>query len=458
MKKVSLAVSICFLCISQVFAQVQTPRYNTPINSNINGFYEYLPQGYANNPNEKFPVILFLIGNSERGNGMPGQLEWVLNNGTPMRINQGGFPTSFTVNGQTFKYIVISPQFINIPPMSDVNDCIDYILSHYKADKNRIYITGLSMGGGTCWGYCGESVTNASRIAAMVPVSGAWAVVNGNDWIPFPTVSPNIAAANLPVLATHNDNDPYIPVALTNYYVDNINAAPTPPTTLARRILFHPPVPIHDASWDSYKVDLNVSGIYDDSMGPGIKNIYEWFLRFRRFIDVVPVTLSYFNVNKSGSQSLLQWKTENEYNSKGFEIIRSTDNRHWEVIGFVNSTGASSYQFTDHTPSPGKNYYRINQVDFNLDSKLSDIRFVDFSKNTNITIYPNPVNEMLQFYTDKKLTAATLRIYNAQGQMIHKAIVNGEGTMSIPLPIAKGYYIASFTNGTTETRIPFTKN
>lgn len=457
MKQVSFIVSICLLCISHNFAQVQTPRYNTPINSNINGFYEYLPQGYYDNPNEKFPVILFLIGNSERGNGTPGQLEWVLNNGTPMRINQGGFPTSFTVNGQTFKFIVITPQFIDIPPMSDVNDCLDYIMSHYKADKNRLYITGLSMGGGTCWGYCGESVNNANRIAAMVPVSGAWAV-DGVNWVPFTNVSPKIAAANLPVLATHNDNDPYIPVALTNYYVDHINADPTPPTTLARRILFHPPVPIHDASWDSYKVDLNVSGIYDDSMGPGIKNVYEWFLRFRRFFDVVPVTLTSYTVSKNGNQSLLQWKTENEYNSKGFEIIRSTDNRNWEVIGFVKSTGASAYHFTDPRPAPGKNYYRINQVDFNLESKLSDTRLIDFSKNTSILIYPNPVQENLQLFTSQTLEAASLRIYNAQGQVIFKTIIQGEGTLRIPLPITKGYYVAEIINGTATTRIPFTKN
>jgi hypothetical protein len=67
------------------------------------------------------------------------------------------FPVSFNVNGTDFKFIVISsPQFINWPTSSDVNAVIDYATSHYGVNKNRIYLTGLSMGGGAVWNMPGR--------------------------------------------------------------------------------------------------------------------------------------------------------------------------------------------------------------------------------------------------------------------------------------------------------------
>ncbi|HRB23656.1 MAG TPA: hypothetical protein PLZ18_07785, partial [Ferruginibacter sp.] len=77
-----------------------------------NGYYEYLPQGYYNNANEKFPLLIYIHGMGELGNGSS-DLNKVLISGTPFQINNGQFPASFNVNGQSFKFIVIAPQFTN---------------------------------------------------------------------------------------------------------------------------------------------------------------------------------------------------------------------------------------------------------------------------------------------------------------------------------------------------------
>src|SRR6187549_3974423 len=95
--------------LNQARAQVQTPRYIS-MTSNTNGFYEYLPQGYDPNSSTTYPVIIFFHGIGELGSGNQWELPRILYTGLPGIINQGQFPVSFNVNGQTHKFIVISPQ------------------------------------------------------------------------------------------------------------------------------------------------------------------------------------------------------------------------------------------------------------------------------------------------------------------------------------------------------------
>ncbi len=128
-----LILSVIF---THVNAQVQTARYVSMI-SNSGGYYEYLPQGY-NSSNQTYPLIIFLHGVGELGAGTPDKLPLVKNVGIPMYIDQGKFPTSFTVNGQTSSFIVISPQFIAWPSLTDINNIIDYAIKNYRVNTNRI--------------------------------------------------------------------------------------------------------------------------------------------------------------------------------------------------------------------------------------------------------------------------------------------------------------------------------
>ena len=145
---VLLGVLSIILCAQQSFCQQQVAVYDN-VSDKVKGFYLYTPQGYPES-GVKYPLIIFVHGAGERGPGTPSTLPSVLNNGIPKLIASGTFPKSFTVNSQTFKFIIISPQFNypGFPSVNDVNDMINYAETKYLVDKNRIYITGLSMGGG----------------------------------------------------------------------------------------------------------------------------------------------------------------------------------------------------------------------------------------------------------------------------------------------------------------------
>src|SRR5215212_1388764 len=105
------AVGTLLFFASICYSQVQSPRYNA-INGNCGGYYEYLPQGYNTNTWQNYPVIVFVHGVGETGNGTT-DLPNILNCWTalPRVIANGAFPASFNVAGQNFSFIVISPQF-----------------------------------------------------------------------------------------------------------------------------------------------------------------------------------------------------------------------------------------------------------------------------------------------------------------------------------------------------------
>ena len=100
--KLASAVFIFLFSSFTCYSQIQTPRYNS-INGNCGGYYEYLPQGYNTNTWQSYPVIVFIHGIGETGNGTT-DLANLLNCWTaiPRLIANGGFPTSVSVGGQNF--------------------------------------------------------------------------------------------------------------------------------------------------------------------------------------------------------------------------------------------------------------------------------------------------------------------------------------------------------------------
>src|ERR1044071_8678395 len=88
-------------------AQLVKKSVTASSNGKFIGFYEYKPTNYTTNT--KYPVIIFLHGIGERGNGTT-QLPAVLGNGTPANIATYGHNMTFTWNGKTETFLVLVPQ------------------------------------------------------------------------------------------------------------------------------------------------------------------------------------------------------------------------------------------------------------------------------------------------------------------------------------------------------------
>lgn len=99
---------------------------------------------------------------------------------------------------------------------------------------------------------------------------------------------------------------------------------------------------------------------------------------------VLPVEMVSFTAERSGHVSLLQWETSSEQNNDYFKVERLNENGVFVTIGTVDGNGTTSqtsnYSFTDESPLPGMNYYRLRQTDFNGDYVYSPIRSVEFTE------------------------------------------------------------------------------
>ena len=121
--------------------------------------YKYvasLPKEYDQQPDKKWPLILFLHGSGERG------IDLAL-------VGVNGPARYFKTHDQPF--VIVSPQC----PMSQwwdptrLHDLLDEVAAKYRVDPDRIYLTGLSMGGFGSWDL---AMREPGRFAALAPVCG----------------------------------------------------------------------------------------------------------------------------------------------------------------------------------------------------------------------------------------------------------------------------------------------
>jgi predicted peptidase len=153
----------------------------------------YLPTHY--DQQDSWPLLLFLHGAGERGE----DLELVKRHGPPKLIEQG----------KPFPFIVVSPQCPKDGSWStkplELTALLDDIAAKYKVDRDRVYLTGLSMGGFGTWllaGYAPE------RFAAILPICGGGEVFSTRR------------LTHMPVWVFHGAKDPVVPLKRSEEMVD----------------------------------------------------------------------------------------------------------------------------------------------------------------------------------------------------------------------------------------------
>jgi len=154
----------------------------------------YLPKDYDDS-DKQFPLVLFLHGMGERGI----DIEKVKTHGVPKLISEG----------KEFPFIVVSPQ---CPDEYFWNDdvliaLLDEIEGNYRVDKNRIYVTGLSMGGHGTWTL---ALAQPNRFAAIAPVCG-W-----SHPVEF------CKLAHMPIWVFHGAKDFVVPLSLSEQIVEQL--------------------------------------------------------------------------------------------------------------------------------------------------------------------------------------------------------------------------------------------
>lgn len=148
----------------------------------------FVPPQYQRFPEKRWPVILFLHGSGECGRD-------------GIAHTRVGLPAHIARRPNRFPFITVMPQAHRLwfrgPEAAAAWDILDEVLREYRADPDRIYLTGLSMGGFAAWEF---AMWRPDVFAAVAPVCGV-----GNA----------AYAANMkemPVWAFHGRLDDRVPV------------------------------------------------------------------------------------------------------------------------------------------------------------------------------------------------------------------------------------------------------
>ena len=159
-------------------------------------FVEYSPE----KTDKKVPLILQLHGAGERGVG-----------GEDLcKVDIHGF--SGTVRDGEYECIFIMPQCPSdsfwAAKVESLLEFIDQLKSAYPIDEDRVYLTGLSMGGFGTWF---TAMAKPDLFAAIAPVCGG-----GMPW--------NAGVLNMPIWAFHGTDDTVVLPHNTEDMVEKLQA------------------------------------------------------------------------------------------------------------------------------------------------------------------------------------------------------------------------------------------
>lgn len=160
-------------------------------------YAQYLPKDF--DENKKYPLVFFLHGAGERGDDLDIACRY-------------GYMQHVREDGAEYPFICVAPQC----PREKYWGCytesllafLDYICETLPIDMDRVYLTGLSMGGTGTWML---AMAAPERFAAIAPICGS-----GICWY-------GEILKKVPIMVYHGDCDEIVPIECSIDMVHAVN-------------------------------------------------------------------------------------------------------------------------------------------------------------------------------------------------------------------------------------------
>jgi predicted esterase len=163
------------------------------------GYLLYLPEGYEDDTEQTWPLLIFLHGSGDRGDNL-----LLLAKASPFMMIREQGPLPFII---VAPLLSTSEYYVSFPE-SYMDGVLEQALADYRVDKSRIYVTGLSMGGEATYRF---ALHRPDTFAAVAPLAAY-----------LPSSPPMESIKELPVWAIHGAGDTVIPVSVAQQPVDGL--------------------------------------------------------------------------------------------------------------------------------------------------------------------------------------------------------------------------------------------
>lgn len=162
-------------------------------------------------------------------------------------------------------------------------------------------------------------------------------------------------------------------------------------------------------------------------------------------------------------QILVEWKVENESNTRTYEIEKSADGIHFTKIATIPASGSSNYTYTDNDALAGENYYRIKSISNASQVLYSGSVVVTMNNERSaLSVYPTIVNNGQTNLHFNNLPAGKyqVKIINITGQLLLSKTIEHTGanttqTIRFNTAATKGkYFVEVLSPDNTRTVYP----
>lgn len=168
-------------------------------------YLQFKPTRYDAAPDHRWPLLLFLHGAGERGD----DIQRLTRHGPPKLLH----PPAALTDAEKIAAAALAENFLVIAPQCPAGRIwdeeallalLDDATARLRIDPDRVYVTGLSMGGYGTWSLLARA---PERFVAVVPICGGGRTidffVSGGSKSPY---------RNVAVWAFHGAKDPIVPV------------------------------------------------------------------------------------------------------------------------------------------------------------------------------------------------------------------------------------------------------
>ena len=242
--------------LTNIFPKRQAAYYYSTdlVPGTIVNYLAYFPEEYYRDSTRNFPFLIIFNGDGEK--------TWpatVVSNEMWKLLKYG--PAKLIDQGKDFPFVVITPQTgfagwdeytVNTNGVETqlpfkgafMANIVENMERRYHLDPSRLYISGLSLGGGATYSFFQQM---PEKIAAAAPIAG-W----GN-----PTTA--CEAKGVGVWSFHNANDGTCPLVADEAVIDAINSCK--PKTLAKLTIYNPGY--GHGGWNETYENFSKGNVYD---------------------------------------------------------------------------------------------------------------------------------------------------------------------------------------------------